>query len=45
MPIDLHLHSTHSDGTLTPAEEVPPTASTEGEEPTKPRVEDYLYQL
>ena len=20
MPIDLHLHSTHSDGTLTPAE-------------------------
>ena len=31
--------------TRTPAEEVPPTASTEGEEPTKPRVEDYLYQL
>jgi hypothetical protein len=31
--------------TRAPAEEVPPTASTEGEEPTKPRVEDYLYQL
>ena len=32
--------------TRTPAEEVPPpTAATEGEETTKPRVEDYLYQL
>ena len=29
----------------TPAEEVPPTVSTEGEETTRPRVEDYLYQL
>ena len=31
--------------TRAPAEEVPPTASTEGEESNKPRVEDYLYQL
>ncbi len=31
--------------TRTPAEEVPPPASTEEEEPNKPRVEDYLYQL
>ena len=31
--------------TRAPAEEVPPTAATEGEEPNKPRVEDYLYQL
>ena len=28
-----------------PAEEVLPPAATEGEETTKPRVEDYLYQL
>jgi hypothetical protein len=32
--------------TRTPAEEVPPPpTATEGEEPPKPRVEDYLYQL
>ena len=31
--------------TRTPAEVPPPPAATEGEEPTKPRVEDYLYQL
>ncbi len=31
--------------TRTPAEVPPPPAATEGEETTKPRVEDYLYQL